>query len=166
MCRGWGAGTLASVRTLVALVFLGTLASGCASQALTPANVAPEPAGFMAVSFTRTFEPGFWTDGEHAYRLVITCPARSVGPPPVSFSVSAQSDRVDTAYLRTDGPGRSPLSPADLSSVHPDDTTVAVVTLAGMTQADAENARQVCNGTVVYDALDPEPLEPSHPFSP
>lgn len=170
MCRGWsygpGAGTLASVRTLVALVLLGTLASACATQALTPANVAREPAGFMAVSFTRTFDPGFWTEGEHAYRLVITCPARSVGPPPVSFWVSEHTERVNTAYLRTDGPGRNPLSPADLSSVHRDDTTVAVVTLAGMNEADAEDARKVCDGTIVYDGLDPEPLEPSQPFSP
>jgi hypothetical protein len=170
VCRGWsyapGAGTLASVRTLVALVLLGSLASGCAGQALTPANVAPEPAGFMAVSFTRTFDPGFWTEGEHAYRLVITCPARSVGPPPVSFFVSEHTERVDTAYLRTDGPGTSPFSPADLSSVHPDDTTVAIVTLAGMTESDAEDARNVCNGTIVYDGLDPEPLEPGRPFSP
>jgi hypothetical protein len=154
------------VRTLAAFVLLGTLASGCAGGALTPANVAPEPAGFMAVSFTRTFDPGFWTEGEHAYRLVITCPARSVGPPPVTFRVSEQSERVEVAYLRTDGPGRSPLSPADLSSVHPDDTTVAVVTLAGMTEDDADNARDACAGTIVYDGLDPESLDPGEPFSP
>ncbi len=154
------------MRKLVAIVFLGTLAAGCASEALTPANVAPQPAGFMAVSFTRTFEPGFWTEGEHAYRLVITCPARSVGPPPVSFAVSKDTERVDTAYLRPDGPGTSPLSPSDLSSVNPDDTTVAIVTLAGMTSTDAEDARNACTGTIVYDGLDPEPLEPSLPFSP
>lgn len=133
---------------------------------MTPANVAPEPGGAAAVSFTRTFPPGHWTPGAHAYRLVVECPTQRVTPPIVRFEVSEEADEVGTVYLRFDGPGRHVLSPADLSAVHPNDTTVATMTLAGMTDTDAEEARTNCLATVIYDGLDPEPLEPGTPFRP
>ncbi len=150
----------------VAVLALTLLVAACATRSLTPANVAPEPGGTLAVSFTRTFPPGFWSEGEHGYRLVVACPAQHVGPPVVRFTVSRDAPRAGTVYLRFDGPGRHLLSPADLTSVHPDDATVAVVTLAGMTQETAEDARSRCRGTVVYDGLDPDVLEPGVPFSP
>jgi len=140
--------------------------TGCGNGSLTPANVAAEPGGGLAISFSRAFPPDFWEPGGHAYRLVITCPSQSVGPPVVRFDVSTDAARAGTVYLRFDGTGRNLLSPADLASVHPDDTTIAVVTLAGMTESGAEEARAACEGTVVYDGLDPEPLEPGPPFSP
>ena len=148
------------------LLALCVVLASCAGNPLTPANVAAEPGGDLAISFTRTFPARFWEPGGHAYRLVITCPSQSVGPPVVRFEVSTDAPRVGTVYLRIDGPGRSLLSPADLTSVHPDDTTIAVVTLAGMTVPGVEEARAECEGTVVYDGLDPEPLEPGTPFSP
>ena len=151
--------------TLLAL-FVGVLAAGCGGESLSPANVAAAPGGTQAVSFTRTFPPGFWEEGEHAYRMVMVCPAQNVGPPVVRFEVSDDAPQVGTVYLRFDGPGRHVLSPADLPNVHPDDTTVAVVTLAGMTEAEAEGARTDCDGSVVYDGLDAEALEPGEPFSP
>jgi hypothetical protein len=151
------------VATLITLTLALT---ACGGRSLTPANVAPEPGGNLAVSFTRQFPPGFWSEGEHAYRMVITCPTQQVGPPVVRFTVSADAPRVDTVYLRFDGPGTNLLSPADLASVHPDDSTVAAVTLAGMTEEAANEAIARCHGTVVYDGLDPEPLEPGTPFSP
>lgn len=139
---------------------------GCADSSLTPANVAPEPAGALAVSFTRDFPPGFWEAGSHAYRLVLTCPTQNFDPPVVRFTVTPDAPQVETVFLRFDGPGRSPLSPSDLGSVHPDDPTVAVVTLAGMTEADADEARARCHGTVVYDGQDPVPLVPGAYFTP
>lgn len=133
---------------------------------LSPANVATEPGGSLAVSFTRTFPAGTWTTGEHAYRLVIVCPTQRVGPPVVRFEVSDDAPRSDPVYLRFDGPGRSVLSPSDLTAVHPDDVTVAVITVAGLDADDAEEARSECDASVVYDGGDPERLEPGAPFSP
>lgn len=147
---------------LVMVVLLGA----CGGVGLSPANVASEPGGSLAVSFTRTFPAGTWTTGDHAYRLVIVCPTQRVGPPVVRFQVSEEAPRADPVYLRFDGPGRSLLSPADLPAIHPDDVTVAVVTVAGLTPADAEEARSECDGSVVYDGGDPEQLEPGAPFSP
>lgn len=154
------------MRVLSAIVVLAITLSACGSGSLTPANVAAEPGGTFAVSFTRTFPPGFWEPGSHAYRLVITCPAQQVGPPVVRFEVSDEAPVSGTVYLRFDGPGRHILSPADLAAVNPNDTTVAAVTLAGMTDSAAEEARAECDGTVVYDGLDPESLEPGPPFTP
>ena len=154
------------MRLLLPVVILTLALSACGSESLTPANVAAEPGGTFAVSFTRTFPPGFWEPGSHAYRMVITCPAQQVGPPVVRFEVSEEAPASGTVYLRFDGPGRHVLSPADLTAVNPDDTTVAVVTLAGMTEAAAEETREDCDGTVVYDGLDPESLEPGQPFTP
>lgn len=154
------------MRVRVAILIVAFAAAGCGGESLSPANVAAEPGGTQAVSFTRTFPPGFWEEGSHAYRMVIVCPAQNVGPPVVRFEVTDDAPQVGTVYLRFDGPGRRVLSPADLPAVHPDDTTVAVVTLAGMTEAGAEEARTECDGSVVYDGLDPETLEPGAPFSP
>lgn len=152
------------MRRVAVLLVLGSLV-GCASS-LSPVNVAREPGGTLAVSFTHTFPPGFWQEGEHAYRLVITCPTQHVGPPVASFTVSSDAPSLGTVYLRIDGPGSRLLSPSDVSRVHPDDTTVAVVTLAGMTESAAEEARSGCSGSIVYDGLDPETLEPGRVFSP
>jgi hypothetical protein len=151
-------------RTLV-LLSLGLVLAGC-GDSLTPANVAREPGGTLAVSFSRTFPPGFWTPGDHAYRLVITCPAQHVGPPVAGFTVRDDARRMGTVYLRIDGAGSRLLAPSDLGAVHPDDTTVAVITLAGMTESAAEEARAACTASIVYDGLDPETLEPGSPFSP
>lgn len=154
------------MRVRIAILIVAFVVAGCGGESLSPANVAAQPGGTQAVSFTRTFPPGFWEEGEHAYRMVIVCPAQNVGPPVVRFEVSDDAPQVGTAYLRFDGPGRHVLSPADLPAVHPADTTVAVVTLAGMTESDVEDARRDCDGSVVYDALDPETLEPGEAFSP
>ena len=154
------------MRVRVVILIVAFAAAGCGGEALTPANVAPEPGGTLALSFTRTFPPGFWEEGEHAYRMVIVCPTQNVGPPVVRFEVSDDAPEVGTVYLRFDGPGRHLLSPADLSTVHPEDTTVAVVTLAGMTESDVAEARTGCDASIVYDGLDPEPLAPGDPFSP
>ncbi|MEX2279545.1 MAG: hypothetical protein WEA76_05595 [Acidimicrobiia bacterium] len=154
------------MRAYLTILVLGAVLAGCGGGSLSPANVAPEPGGAVAVSFTRTFPPGFWAQGDHAYRLVVECPTQRFTPPIVRFEVSEEADEVGTAYLRFDGPGRRVLSPADLSAVHPEDTTVATLTVAGMTETDAEEALTDCRASVIYDGLDPEPLEPGAPFRP
>lgn len=133
---------------------------------LSPANVASEPGGSLAVAFTRTFPPGAWSVGEHAYRLVIVCPSQRIGPPAVRFQVDTDAPRADPVYLRPDGPSRSMLAPASMSSVHPNDPSVAVVTVAGLSASAAEEARSECEASMIYDGLDPVPLEPGTPFSP
>jgi hypothetical protein len=153
------------VKPFVAILAVLCL-TACGGDRLTPANVATEPGGGLAVAFTRTFPAGFWHPGDHAYRLVLVCPNRNVGPPAIRFEVSEDAPRFGSVYLRLDGPGRNLLAPADLASVHPDDVTVAVITLAGMTEPDAQEVGTRCQGTVVYDGLDPEELEPGPPFSP
>ncbi|MDX1447814.1 MAG: hypothetical protein R3246_02025 [Acidimicrobiia bacterium] len=155
-------------RVLIVLTSIGlaSVLTACSGPGLSPANVASEPGGTLAVAFTRTFEPGWWTPGDHAYRLVIVCPSQRVGPPVVRFEVSEDAPRADPVYLRFDGPGRSLLSPADLPAVHPEDVTVAAITIAGLTPEAAEDARTDCDASVVYDGLDPEPLDAGVPFSP
>lgn len=148
------------------LLTLAVVLSACGGAGLSPANVAAEPGGTLAVSFTRTFPAGSWTSGEHAYRLVIVCPNQRVGPPVTRFEVSDDAPRADPAYLRVDGPGRRVLAPADLSAVHPDDPTVTVITVAGLKPSAAERARSECEASIVIDGGDPEPLEPGAPFSP
>ncbi|HVR32712.1 MAG TPA: hypothetical protein VMS74_08380 [Acidimicrobiia bacterium] len=154
------------MRMTFSTAVLAVLIGGCGSAPMSPANIASEPGGVLAVSFTRTFPAGFWELGAHAYRLVIVCPTQRVGPPVVRFEVSEDAARFGEVYLRFDGPGTSLLSPADLAAIHPADTTVAVVTLAGMTESDAEEARSECEATVVYDGREPDQLEPGTPFSP
>lgn len=145
--------------TLLALV------AAC-SSGLSAAQVAGEPGGSLAVSFTRTFPPDFWEAGDHGYRLILECPSQRLAPPVMRFTADPAAATVGTTYLRFDGPSSAVLSPADLADVNPSDTTVAVLTLVGMTEAGAEDARQECTGTVIYDGLDPEPLEPGAVFSP
>lgn len=118
------------------------------------------------MAFTHTFPPGTWTEGDHAYRLVIVCPSQRVGPPVVPFEVSPDAPRANPVYLRVDGPGTNLLSPADMAAVHPEDTTIAAVTVAGLTVQGAEAARTECEASIVVDGGDPLPLTAGSPFSP
>lgn len=154
--------TLRCVRRLIPVIVLVT----ACSPGLSPAPVAAEPGGTFAVSFSRAFPPGFWEPGDHAYRLVVECPSQRLAPPVVRFTVDPAAPSVGTSYLRFDGVSTTVLSPADLPGVNPSDATEAVVTLVGMSEVEADEARSGCSGTVIWDGLDPEPLDAGAVFSP
>ena len=155
-------------RLVVGVVATAFVISACGAS-LTAVNPPSEPGGTLAVQFTLEFEPGHWSSGDHAYRLALVCPQLGtlIEPPVVRFEVDpAQQVFERRVWLRFDGPSTTRLSPANLSAVNPDQATGAVMTLVGLTPADAETAIVDCSGTVVYDGNDPEELTPGEPFIP
>ncbi len=142
--------------------------SACGAS-LTAVEPPSEPGGTVAVPFTLEFEPGHWDSGSHAYRLALECPqlGTTIEPPVVRFDVDPSAPHLaDPVWLRFDGLSTTSLSPADLAAIHPGQATVAVMTVVGLTGAEAEVAVEDCSATVVYDGKDPERLPPAEPFIP
>jgi hypothetical protein len=123
----------------------------------------------LAVQFTRTFDAGHWDPGNHGYRLAVTCPelGTEIEPPVVRFNVDPVERLVDErVWLRFDGLSTTSLSPADLTAINPDQPTTAVMTLVGLTQAQAATAVADCAASVVYDGSEPRSLVAGEPFTP
>ncbi len=123
----------------------------------------------LAVPFTLEFEAGHWAPGGHAYRLALDCPelGTSIEPPVVRLDVDPAERRFEErVWLRFDGPSTSQLSPANLEAVNPGQATGAVMTLVGLTPADAELAVADCSATVTYDGEEPVMLATGQPFIP
>lgn len=141
------------------------LLAACGGR-LSVADVAESPAGTTAITYSKSYPPGTWTAGDHAYRIVLTCPDQDVPAPVVSFTVDEAAPSVGTVYLRGDGPHTSLMAAGPPVTVNPSDVSVVAVTLAGMSPEQAAAARTDCNGSVIRDGMDAEPLTPGDDFSP
>jgi hypothetical protein len=151
------------------VVILALVVSACASsggRSLPTAAAPSEPGGRWAVSFTRAMDP--WSEGPHGYRLHLTCPdGTDINPAAHGFSVSPSESLIDgPVYLRLDGPGTGFLAPSNLRNLHPDQATVAVITLTSMTESLAAESARECQADFVFDGGDPVRLEPSDPLVP
>ena len=150
------------------LAVIALLLAAC-GPTLTPVDPPAQPGGTMAVQFTRGFAPGHWEPGPHGYRLGVSCTELEIAlePPVIRFDAEPSQAVLDEpVWLRFDGPSPTSLSPSDHSAIHPDQATVAVMTLVGLTVAEAELAVTDCAATVVYDGNDAERLDPGEPFIP
>lgn len=137
---------------------------------LPPASV-PEQVelGGWAVSFSREFDPGFWTEGEHIYVLALVC--EPLGDPlstqPVFLeSSSAQQIFPQTIFVRLVGLSHGTLGPKTLNAINPLQPTKAVLTSIGADAHSAREAVETCQGAILIDGNDPLPLTPEEPFMP
>jgi len=125
--------------------------------------------GSWAVAFTADFPAGFWQAGEHRYRMLLDCPVLSaeVATSAISFRstdlVPVQSRKV---YLRAAGLSDDILLPPLPGSIHPQQPTVAALTLIGSTRNDADAAVETCTGTLEFDGTDNATMSPIEPFQP
>jgi len=139
-----------------------------------PTAVPPESlAGAWGISFAVEFPPGFWSDGVHRYGFHLQCPipignSEDFGSEWQEFQVSdeVQPQLEDTdAYLRLNGISRQPFaSVLENPVVHPDQRTIGIIHLVGLSQDDARLAGEECEALFSWDQGMIAPLSPLSPF--
>lgn len=131
-----------------------------------PDEIDPEQ---WAVEFSHDFGPAFWGEGPHAYQLFLDCPGLEEAQVESEVNLFAASTDFptfdDPVRLRIAGLSTTPLGPSDLSFVNPDQDTIALITVVGLSQAEVDEASQ-CTGEVFWDEGQSAPLEPEEPFRP
>ncbi|MFP4552242.1 MAG: hypothetical protein ACLFRT_00165 [Actinomycetota bacterium] len=155
---------------------VGLLLAGCAAQPslegvdLPPASIPDDldPAQW-AVAFSHDFGPGFWDEGPHAYQLFLDCPdaeEAQVESEVVLFAANPDSPTFDApVHLRVGGLSTTPLGSSDVRFVNPEQKTIALVTVVGLSREEVDAVSR-CTGEVFWDEGSSAPLRPGEPFRP
>jgi hypothetical protein len=164
----------ARIRTLLLAVLL--VVAGCTAAEplkgidLPPASVPEEiDPDQWAVAFSHRFDPGFWTEGPHVYRLSLDCPNAIEEKVLTGINFFGAAPDVPThegtVYLRPAGLSTTPLGATNVQSLSTGQETTALLTVIGLTRERAE-AATACSGEVEFDDGQSESLEPEEPFRP
>lgn len=120
-----------------------------------------------AVQFVREFDGGTWSLGRHRYTMALDCPATgfdSFQSGPVVFTVNESAHLFsDPVYIRLRGLSLLQTGEATVMTIHPDQTTVAIVSLIGITEEGAD-ASADCVAEMVADTGDVYELLPGESF--
>ncbi len=158
------------------LLGLGILLAACAGQAATPLPTAVPPSGptggDWAIGFVYEFPPSFWTEGEHRYAMVMSCPF--IGPDPVEvgwnvFTVDANAPLAQsTVYLRAEGLTTEVFNPAYPAgqTINPAQRTTALLYAVGLSEEAVETAPETCEVLVLWDSAPVQPMTVQEPFRP
>lgn len=171
----------------LARIILGGLAlAACSAQATlpppTPTQIEPtslptavgpeaQP-GTWAVSFSYEFPAGFWLEGDHRYGFYMDCPVLQQFNVPSEyrdFTVTQGTIAFESpVYFRLGGLSTGALAPINLEAIHPDQATVAVVTVIGVTEDQARQAGKLseCEMVIGWDAINAQTLVAAEPFRP
>lgn len=151
------------MRRLVIALVLGVTAlavTACGGVADLP--TAPEPEQFeggpWGVEFTTDLAPGFWAEGEHRYQIWLEC--EPLGPREWSqhnFESDTSTPLYDSGiYVRFRGLSEHKTGPTGIKNINVEQETIALVTVLGLEQTQAEEAAGECvaelrleDGTVV-----------------
>lgn len=138
-----------------------------------PTAIAPEQAtGSWAVSFEYDFPENFWPIGQHEYGFFIDCPAlgqiENAGDYRLFQVTNAASLFQNPIYFRLAGLSTGVLAPINVDVIHPEQATIAVVTIIGVTEEQASAAAEVESCQVVFgwDGQAAETLIAGEPFQP
>jgi hypothetical protein len=71
-----------------------------------------------------------------------------------------------TVFLRIAGLSIDRLGAPTVTTIHPEQPTVAVVTIAGIAEEDLEQVRNECGVLMSWDLHPVEVLQPQEPFQP
>ncbi|MGH2619441.1 MAG: hypothetical protein ACRDHG_02565 [Anaerolineales bacterium] len=170
------AGIILGGLALAACTAQATLAPPAPTQIVPtslPTAVGPEAQpGTWAVSFSYEFPTGFWLEGDHRYGFYMDCPVLQQFDVPSEyrdFTVTQETIAFESpVYLRLGGLSTGALAPINLEAIHPDQATVAVVTLIGVTEEQARQAVQAgeCDMVIGWDAVNAQTLVAAEPFRP
>jgi hypothetical protein len=127
-----------------------------------------------AVSFEHEFPPNFWNVGPHSYGYFIDCPLlmqESYGSEWFWFQVADwewMPEHKLPVYLRLGGLSLGPLEPITMETIAPSWSTIAIVTLLGLSEEDAKLAATSSDCVILinWDELSTEILTPGEPFQP
>ena len=164
---------------VLCLVGLILAACGPTAEVPTPLPTAVPPdvmpagdEGFWAISFKYEFPEETFGLGLHRYRLWIHCPVMSAEDTVTDWLMFEVSDevlpRTEPVYLRLHGLSDAPFAVSYNNSqvIDPDRPVVAVVHLVGLSNQAASLAASGCEGIVLWDNGDRQPLSAGEPFQP
>ncbi len=174
-------------KLLVGVLFVGV--AGCSANVELEPAVAPLPAaelasglptavppetqpGSWAIPFSYQFPEGTWEVGFHRYGLRVDCPTlgqASLAGEWREFLVRNEANVLDApVYLRLGGLSTATLGPPNLQTIHPDQLTIALVTVIGVTEEQAAAAAnsEDCEVVVGWDGTRVQELLPAQPFRP
>ncbi len=175
------------IRTILIGGLILPLAAACSSESqmerpapspevieTLPTAVPPEviQQGSWAIPFVYEFPEGTWGVGFHRYALRVDCPILgeySIAGEWRDFVTDSTHATLNTpVFLRLGGLSTSTLGPPNIRAIHPDQFTVAIVTLIGVTEEQAQIAAESdnCIAMVSWDGINLAELEASAPYQP
>ena len=146
-----------------------------APATMLPTAIPPETfSGTWAISFEYPFPDDFWPVGVHRYGFYIDCPLlmdETYGSDWVFFYVTEEELLPEfemPVYLRLGGLSFGSLAPISMDTIRPGQTTIAVVTLMGITEENAilATTSSDCVIMINWDQTFTEYLTPGEPFQP
>ncbi len=142
-------------------------------EASLPTAIPPEgETSVWAVSFVYEFPASFWQLGQHQYGFYMDCPelgqVESGGDWRFFQVTNAVPSFEAPIFLRLGGLSTGVLAPINVDAIHPDQVTVAVITILGVTEEQALNAADSaeCEIIVGWDGVQAQTMAASPPFQP
>lgn len=137
-----------------------------------PPDANQQQGGTWAIPFVYQFPEGTWGVGFHRYAVRVDCPVLS--PDGLAgewrdFVASNDIQPLNTpVYLRLGGLSTSTLGPPNVQNIHPDQFTIAIVTIIGVTEEQAAVAAESedCEVLVAWDGANAELMSAADPFKP
>ena len=132
----------------------------------------PGQTGEWAIPFTYQMPEGTWGVGFHRYGLRVECPilaGASLAGEWQDFVVTNDVTPLNVpVYLRLGGLSISTLGPPNVLTIHPDQVTIALVTIVGVTEEQAAVAAESedCEVIIGWDGANAEELLPGEPYRP
>lgn len=145
-----------------------------APESTLPTAVSPDTIqeGTWAIPFTYEFPEGTWGVGFHRYAVRVDCPVLSPDGLAGEWQDFVATNDIPLlrtpVYLRLGGLSTSTLGPPNVQNIHPDQFTIAVVTIIGVTEEQAALAAESddCSALVAWDGSRIEELSPAEPYRP
>ena len=165
-------------RLVLLLLVIPGIISACGLQsapAPTPLPTAVPPSGTQieggdwAVSFAHEFPEQLWASGVHRYKFQLNCPGilEDSDADWVYFDVLEEADVLPfPVYFRLHGLSTDVLAGQNVEALHPDQATIAVVTLVGLSEENTSYAIDNCICLFHWDADLFQLLTPGEPFIP
>jgi hypothetical protein len=144
-----------------------------APPTLLPTAVPPRNTpGTWAISFEYSFPSNFWDKGTHLYGFFVDCPTlieETIGGEWRWFNATDEAQLFESPiFLRLAGLSHGLLAPIEIDTIHPEQATIAVVTILGVTLENVELATSSpdCEVLIRWDDKTPKNLVAGEPFQP
>lgn len=138
-----------------------------------PTAVPPDSIGSnWAISYQHPLPADFWSEGVHTYGFLMSCPflgQLEAGTEWLELRVSDSAPLLpDPVYLRLSGQSTGPTDDINVDTINPSQETIAVITIIGVSEDNANKAFNSpdCQVVMRWDSKGTEILKPLPPYQP